>query len=242
MGMADTPKVSTGDVTGERRLTDGFRTCKIIAQLFFLTHSVEATPLSSIVEILMQQLAGSASSDIGKSLGANEQTTQTAIAAALPLLLGAFARNSDSTQGAEALHGALAKDHDGSVLDNLAGYLGAPNLDDGSGIVRHAFGDRQAAVERGVSKASGLDMANAAKLLTVLAPVVMGMIGRNQRQQGLDSAGLAELLGGERKRVEHQDAPAAGLGRLLDSDGDGDIGDDIAKLGKGLLQGFLKSR
>lgn len=198
--------------------------------------------MSSIVEILMQQLAGSASSDIGKSLGTNQQTTQTAIAAALPLLLGAFARNSTNSQGAEALHRALAKDHDGSVLDNLADYIGAPNLDDGSGILRHAFGDRQASVERGVSTASGLDTANAAKLLTVLAPIVMGMLGRNQRQQGLDSAGLAELLAGERKRVEQQDAPAAGLGRLLDSDDDGDISDDIAKLGKGLLEGFLRSR
>jgi hypothetical protein len=190
----------------------------------------------------MQQLAGSVSNDIGKSLGTNQQTTQTAIAAALPLLLGALARNSNNTQGAEALHRAVSKDHDGSLLDDLAEYIGAPNLDDGSGILRHAFGDRQAAVERGVSKASGLDMANATKLLTVLAPVVMGMIGRNQRQRGLDSAGLAELLAGERKHIEQQDAPAAGLGRLLDSDGDGDISDDIAKLGKGLLQGFLKSR
>ncbi len=198
--------------------------------------------MGSIVEILMQQLAGSASSDIGKSLGTNQQTTQTAIAAALPLLLGALARNSDDAQGAEALHSALAKDHDGSVLDNLTDYIGAPNLDDGTGILRHAFGDRQAAVERGVSKASGLDTANAAKLLAVLAPVVMGMLGRNQRQQGLNPTGLAELLTGERKQVEQRDAAAAGLGRLLDSDGDGDISDDIAKLGKGLLEGFLRSR
>jgi hypothetical protein len=198
--------------------------------------------MSSLIEMLMQQLGSQQSlGQLGRQLGTDQRATENAVGAALPVLLGALARNSAEASKAESLDRALSK-HDGSVLDNLGGFLDAPDVDDGNGILRHVLGDRRQSVETGVSRASGLDMSMVAKLLPMLAPVVMGALGRQKRDNGLNSAGLSELLGSERRQME-QSSPAAGmLGKLLDQDGDGSIADDVAKLGTGLLSGLFGKR
>ncbi len=75
----------------------------------------------------------------------------------------------------------------------------------------------------------------------MLAPLVMGALGRESRSKGLDVGGLTSMLAGERKVAEGS-ASLGGLAALLDADSDGQIADDVAKLGKGLLGKFLKSR
>jgi hypothetical protein len=81
-----------------------------------------------------------------------------------------------------------------------------------------------------------------AKLLPVLAPIVMGALGRQKRQQNLDVGGLAGMLGAERQQIEAS-SPAAGLlGQLLDQDGDGSVADDVAKLGGGFLSRLLRRK
>lgn len=199
--------------------------------------------MSSIVEMLLQQVGSTEQvGQLSKHLGADTKATQQAVGAALPVLLGALARNSAQGEGAAALNRALDK-HDGAVLDDLGAFLQSPDTADGEGILRHALGSRRQAVETGVSKASGLDPSMVGKLLPMLAPLVMGALGRQRRQQNLDAGSLASMLGSERQQME-QSNPAIGLlGKLLDQDGDGSIVDDIAgKLGKGLLGGLFGGR
>jgi len=81
------------------------------------------------------------------------------------------------------------------------------------------------------------------KLLPMLAPVVLGALGRQKRQANLNAEGLASMLGSERQQRE-QASPSMGmLQGLLDQDGDGSIADDIlGKVGKGLLGGLFGGR
>ena len=57
-------------------------------------------------------------------LGASPQQTQSAIQAALPMLMGAMQRNASTPQGAEALHRAVTRDHQGVDLGGLLGGVG----------------------------------------------------------------------------------------------------------------------
>ena len=52
-----------------------------------------------ILDLLAQQLQGDNLSQISRQLGADEKTTSSAISAALPILVGALARNSSRTSG-----------------------------------------------------------------------------------------------------------------------------------------------
>jgi hypothetical protein len=190
----------------------------------------------------MSQLdSGGGVDAIGKQLGVDSGQASRAVAGALPALVAGLGKNSAEPAGAAALLGALQKDHDGGIMDDVAGFLGqGAGGGAGAGILRHVLGGRQGAVEKAVGGMSGLDAGKAGQVLTMLAPLVMGLLGKTQREQGLDAGGVASLLAGERKAAEQKAPEAAGmLGRLLDSDGDGDVMDDVAKIGGGLLGGLF---
>ncbi len=221
--------------------------------------------MSGLFDMLTSQLGGATLEQLGGQIGADRETTSKAVTAAIPVLLGGLARNAKSPEGASALASALERDHDGGVLDDIGGLLsnltggggggglgsligaagsllggGAkpqPKALDGAGILGHILGQRRPVVEEGVAKASGLDAKKVAMLLPVLAPIVMGALGKMKREQNLDAGGLANILAGEKQVVE-QRAPGLGGGLmdLLDADDDGQILDDLAKIGgKGLL-------
>lgn len=183
---------------------------------------------------LVQQLSGPAISMISKQLGADDNATQSAIAGALPLLISALAKNSSTPEGANSLVNALDKDHDGGILDNLSGLISNPGASSGAGILKHLLGGNQAVAEQGVSQASGLNTAQAGQLLITLAPIVMGFLGKQKQEQGLDVSTLAGFLGGEKEKA--QTAAPSGLGmlaNLLDMDHDGSPVDDVlGMLGK----------
>jgi hypothetical protein len=187
--------------------------------------------MSQLMGALSELMGGDQVKQMSRQIGADESSTQTAIAAALPLLLGALAKNAQTDEGAQSLHGALARDHDGGVLGNLGGLFGNPEASPGAGILRHVLGQKQPAAEQAVARTSGLDPATVSRLLVMLAPVVMGVLGRTQRQRGLDTHGLSNLLGGERQQLAQESPDLMGLAtRLLDRDGDGSITDELGGL------------
>ncbi len=185
----------------------------------------------SLLEMLQQRLSSQAVDQIGRKIGADSGTTSNAIDAALPLLLSALARNATNTGQAQSLHTAVAEDHDGSVLDDVPGYLNRAESGPGAAILRHVLGGRQQTVETGLSQATGLETGKAGQLLTLLAPLVMGALGRAQQEHSLDAGGLTNLLAGEQEHLK-QSAPGVmgALGRFLDRDGDGSVLDDVGGL------------
>ena len=196
----------------------------------------------SILDMLSQQLGGQALETISSQIGADRSQVEKAVPAALGGLMTGLARNAQSAEGAGALLSALSKDHDGSVFDNLSGVLSAPEQTSGAGILGHVFGGKQAAVQSALGQSAGLDAGSMGKLLTMLAPLVMGALGKKQRDGGLDPGGLGGLLRQEQRSAARQAPDLGVLGSLLDADGDGDIKDDVARLGGSLLKSFLGKR
>ena len=185
----------------------------------------------------MQMLGDQGMRQISQQLGADERNTQKAVTAALPMLISALGKNAASPEGAEALARALEKDHDGRVLENVTQVLGDRAVqEDGQAILRHVLGEKQGLVAKGLGSSTGLDAGSAGQLLAMLAPLVMGGLGKTQREKGLDARGIAQLLGQERRQADSQ---LGGLAKLLDMDGDGDITDDILNLGSKLLGGLF---
>jgi hypothetical protein len=187
-----------------------------------------------LLDMLQQRLGGPAVDQISRKLGADPGTTGNAIDAALPLLLTAVARNATQGQQAESLHTAISEDHDGGILDDMPGYLNHAESGPGAGILRHVLGGRQQSVEAGLSQATGLDSRKTGQLLTMLAPLVMGALGRANRQKQLDSTGLSTLLTGEQEHLKESAPGVMGaLSRFLDQDSDGSVMDDVSgMLGK----------
>lgn len=192
-----------------------------------------------ISETLIDQLSG----QLG---GADRSQTAAATSGILSTLMGAMARNASTPDGASALNNALESDHDGGILDDVMGMLGgqasgvSSRATNGSGILGHILGTQQSGAADMISKMSGLSNDKTGNLMTMLAPMVMGMLGKAKRESNLDAGGVSDLLSGFAKK-EQSSNPAMGLiTGFLDADGDGSIVDDVAgMLGKGLLSGLF---
>ena len=107
----------------------------------------------------------------------------------------------------------------------------------GNGILGHLLGNKRGTVEKGLSQATGLDTGATDKLMAMLAPAVMGELGKQQREGGLDANALAGMLTKERDAIQQKEPKMMGLaGKLLDADGDGDLDlSDFVKQGSGVL-------
>ncbi|MEO7998431.1 MAG: DUF937 domain-containing protein [Gemmatimonadaceae bacterium] len=179
----------------------------------------------SLLDQLTQSLGPNALQQISQKLGTDSGTTNSAISAALPVLLGALASNASTPTGANALNNALDQ-HDGSVLDDVEGAMSQGSGGIGEKILSHVLGNKQPAVANGIGNATGLDAGKATALLAMLAPLVMGALGKAQRTNGLDAGGLASMLGQERNHI----TSSGGLGGLLgmlDQNKDGSLVDDV---------------
>ncbi len=175
---------------------------------------------------LLQGSAGAAVIDgITKRMGIENKQVRMAIAVGLPLLVTALARNAKKEEGAKGILGAVDKKHDGGILDNISGFFGGSDKDhdeDGQGILNHVLGNDKDRVANQISKKSGLSPQKVVGVLSMLAPVVMGMVGKNAKQnQGGDLSGIiGGLLGGLQSQ-----GSSSGLGfieNLLDGNDDDD--------------------
>ena len=202
----------------------------------------------SLQDLLGPQQGSEAVDQISQNVGAEPSAVNSAIQAALPTILGSLANNASTPQGADSLNTALEQDHDGSILDNLGG-LGSmifggqqeqaapPRQADAGGILGHILGNNQGTVVQQASNESGLGAGQVAQILMMLAPIVMGYLGRQKQQQGVGADGLGGLLGGLLGGQQAAAAPQSSgnpmmdmASSYLDKDGDGSSMDDIASM------------
>lgn len=187
--------------------------------------------MNAITQMITQQLGGSAARTIAQRFGISETTANTAIQIAIPLLVTALARNASQPQEAQNLHQAVATDHDGSIFNNIMGYLGNPQSANGAGILRHVFGGQQPVIQNNLAQATGMDESSAGGLLETLAPLVMGSLGQVQHQTGLDPSGLSNFLEVQQQEAQVTAPDAMGvLSSMLDQNKDGSSMDDLKRM------------
>ena len=197
------------------------------------------------MDLIKGQLTDTVMDKISGKLGADRKQTDVATDNILATLIEGLAKNTSDKSGAEGLANALEKDHDGSLLDNLHDLIDGkaeqanPRAANGAGILKHILGGNQSSMVDVISGLSGLGAGKTGNLMTMLAPVVLQMLGKQKRQQNLDTGGLANILSGTLNQTRTTQGGASGglLKTLLDKNGDGSIVDDVAGMVIGKLFG-----
>ena len=184
----------------------------------------------SLQELLGQENGNQALDQISQSVGAEPSTVNSAVQLALPMIIGALSQNASQPQGAESLSNAL-QTHDGSILDNIGGLVASAQQSDGGGILGHILGQKQTAAAEQISQHTGLNTGQVAQILLTLAPIVMGYLGKQKREQGLNADGLSAMLGSQQQQIQNSDNSMMGMvNNFLDADKDGSAVDDIASM------------
>ncbi len=172
-------------------------------------------------------------SGVAGQTGQAENKTADVLSMAMPLLMGAMKKNASTPGGAQGLMNALSSKHDGSILNDLGGLFGGgvdqSVMDDGAGILGHVFGSKQPQVENALSSKSGIDAGSISQILKIAAPILLGYLGKESRQNNVSSPdALSGLLGGLMGGGSTANQQQSLIESFLDSDGDGSVIDDLA--------------
>lgn len=211
----------------------------------------------SLIDLLTGNTGNQVAEKAENKFGVSKTQILALLAVAAPLVISYLRNKSKDANEAEALNNALNKDHDGSILDDPS--QADARQDEGNSILSHIFGGDKGAVENNLSQTSGISIDKIGPILAMLAPVIMGYIGKQKQENNVGAGGLSDLLGGILGNAQGQaQASDNPLGNILGSvlggsqsssgGGIGDLlggllgGNDDKKQGGGLgdiLGGFL---
>ncbi|MBA2627749.1 MAG: DUF937 domain-containing protein, partial [Gemmatimonadales bacterium] len=112
--------------------------------------------MSSLFDLVQQQLGAGGLERISEQLGTSHDETQAAVAAALPMVMGGMAQHASQPDGADSLQQALdTHAADAGLMHGGAG---------GGGLIGRMLGNRHEHVQQGVGRASTLSTEKTGKL------------------------------------------------------------------------------
>ncbi|MDR2236745.1 MAG: DUF937 domain-containing protein [Chryseobacterium sp.] len=148
----------------------------------------------SLIDLLTGNTSNQVAEQAENKFGISRNQIIALLAVAAPLIISYLRNKSQDAKEAEALNNALDKDHDGSIL-NDASQIESRQAEGGS-ILDHIFGGQKNNVENQLSQNTGISIDKIGPILAMLAPVVMGYIGKEKQQSNVGAGGLGDLLGG----------------------------------------------
>lgn len=158
---------------------------------------------------------------IASSLGISKPLATKAIGAILPTILAGILGASSKPDGLSSLTKALGQ-QDPGLLGNLGNLIGGSGqgalISAGTSALGALLGPSAAgSVAGAVSKFAGIGDAPTKSLIGMLAPVALGTLGKQQKDAGLDTAGLAKMLMGQKDNIQAAIPP--GFADLLKGSG-----------------------
>ncbi|OBW43379.1 hypothetical protein AB670_00141 [Chryseobacterium sp. MOF25P] len=148
----------------------------------------------SLIDLLTGNTGNQVAEQAENKFGISKNQIIALLAVATPLVISYLRNKSQDNKEAEALNNALDKDHDGSILDDTSQLEARQN--EGGSILSHVFGSEKGNVENQLSQNTGISIDKIGPILAMLAPLIMGYIGKEKQQNNVGAGGLGDLLGG----------------------------------------------
>ncbi len=163
---------------------------------------------------LTPEVVRSASSLVSEPESATRQTLNGAV----PSILGGLTNLVSSKEGANQVAGLIRDGGYGAAADNpqalFSGGSATDNmLSTGQQLLGTIFGPRTSSVADALGRSGGVSSSSATKLLSLAAPLVMGVLAKRATAQGLNASGLATSLLSEKADIAA--ALPSGMSQLL---------------------------
>ena len=157
---------------------------------------------ANLTSIVLQFLTPEVIEKIASFLGLDRTATQKAAGGAVPALLAGLSDLVGTPAGTSQLSRLLSQQPGGSPTD-LLGNTGPQGLAEaGASMLSGLFGGRTMdTMAQAVGKFAGIGDIGGKSLLAILGPMVLGTLGQQQRNAGLDTDGLAALLRSQKAQI-----------------------------------------
>jgi hypothetical protein len=160
---------------------------------------------TNLVSLVMQFLTPDVIAKIASALGLDRDVAQKMIGGAIPALLSSLVGVASSPGGARQLSNVVAQQQPGALegLKNLIGHTGQQSFaNTGSSMLSGLLGGGTLdALTQSVAKFAGVGEGTSKSLVGMLGPVVVGALGQQQRNAGLDANGLVSLLTSQKDQI-----------------------------------------
>ncbi|KQT15313.1 hypothetical protein ASG31_15410 [Chryseobacterium sp. Leaf404] len=156
----------------------------------------------SLLDLLTGNTGNQVAEQAENKFGVSKTQILALLAVAAPLVISYLRNKSQDAKEAESLNNALDKDHDGSILDDVS--QADARQGEGGSILSHIFGNDKNTVENNLSQNTGISMDKIGPILAMLAPVIMGYIGKEKQQNNVGAGGIGDLLGGILGNAQNQ--------------------------------------
>jgi len=188
---------------------------------------------------ILGQLGGLQS--MSRELGLSEDQAASGAEALIPAILGGMKKQAQSQPaGLEGLGGLLGQLGGGGLLDQVLSPQ-PTDVSPGNDVLGEIFGSKDVSrtVAQNAASQTGLDASVLKRMLPMLAMLVAGYMARQRGAAAPDptggagtqpGGGLGDVLGGILGGSGAAGAAPAGLGSVLDMNGDGNALDDILRM------------
>ena len=200
---------------------------------------------TNLVSSVMQFLTPDMVAKIARTLGIDPDVAQKVVSAAVPVILASFAGLAAKPAGAQQLSQTLEQQRP-DMLSQITSAIGGPDqkaiADTGSGLLSTLLGGSGLnGLSSAVGNFAGINQSAGKSVLGLIAPMVMGVLGQQQRSGGLDANGLANLLASQKDQIAAAMPPA--LASIMGARGmlDGTLGrgSDTASTAAGRMAGTM---
>jgi OmpA-OmpF porin, OOP family len=174
---------------------------------------------TSLLEGLQEYMTPQLLSEVSRNLGESEGSVSAGLGSSAATILAGLAGKTSSPQAMAPLFDLITNPaNDGSVLKDprlvAAGTAATSPLGSlGGSLLSGLFGSQLSSVGDLIGRTAGLRSGSGASMLSMAAPLVMGLLGNRIRSGGLNAAGLGSLLLGQKEEILR--ATPAGLSSIL---------------------------
>src|SRR5262245_53264877 len=175
--------------------------------------------MKSLLDSVKDCLTPDTTKKIATLVGETPDNTKRAMEGIIPMLLSGAAKLADSPGGDNQLINMITKHaSDGNILNNLSDQLGGGKatqglMSSGRDIINLLFGGKLNSAVETLATSAGIKSSTISSLLSIGAPLVFGVLGKERIARGLGVSGLARMLIGERSMFS-QMMPSS-LGSIL---------------------------
>lgn len=113
---------------------------------------------------------------------------------ALPTLLNGASEQAKSKETSKSFADALSK-HAKDDTNDLAGFLGNVDLEDGAKIIGHLLGSGSKKTTSSIAKKAGVSNDKTAAILSAAAPLLMSLLGQQADEDEDKDSGVEAMIG-----------------------------------------------
>jgi hypothetical protein len=170
----------------------------------------------NLTDTIRGALPSDASNKAATALGESEAATHRGLQAAVPTILAGLAQRASTPDGASTVHDLLKESATSGSVEKITGGGDTREVEDrGRSLIGKIFGDRSGSAGDALAKSSGVKSESASRILSLAAPLVMGVLGKQVMSRGVSAGGVSQLLATHKNAILEDPHAPSGLAGVL---------------------------